>query len=178
MKIAMATRNPTKIAAVQTVFQRAYPGEAIIIEQTDPPEGVPEQPLNREIVAGALARAEAARGACEADYYVGVEAGLMQLPGCSRWLSTQACAIVDAQGRQSIGLGPGYELPAQIEESVISGQPLRVAFERHFGVEDADRRGAIHYLSCGTIDRRELTMTAVRMALLPWCTEDGLNDNG
>ena len=116
MKIAMATRNPTKIAAVQTVFQRAYPGEAIIIEQTDPPEGEPEQPLNREIVAGALARAEAARGACEADYYVGVEAGLMQLPGCSRWLSIQACAIVDAQGGSPSDWGLAMSCPRRLKQ--------------------------------------------------------------
>ena len=178
MKIAIATGNPAKVDAVYAVFEGAYPQETIAIEQLRMPSGVPEQPLNDEIAAGAVTRAHAAQAACNADISVGIEAGLMPLPGSDRWLSVQACAIVDAQGRQSIGLGPGYELPSQIEAAVLSGLPLRDAFEQHLGVEDADRRGGIHYLSCGTIDRRELTMTAVRMALLPWCTEDGLNDNG
>jgi non-canonical (house-cleaning) NTP pyrophosphatase len=58
----------------------------------------------------------------------------------------------------------------------MNGASLRDAFERLLAQNDADRRGAVFYLSGGRIDRTELTVEAVRMALIPRATRSpGVN---
>ncbi|MCK5828475.1 DUF84 family protein [Candidatus Bipolaricaulota bacterium] len=92
----------------------------------------------------------------------------MQIPGTTRWLSVQICVIADRTGKTSMGMGPGYELPAPILEAVFAGESLRDAFERLLDTSDPERRGAIYFLSNGLIDRTELTIQGLRMALIPW----------
>ena len=60
----------------------------------------------------------------------------------------------------------GAEAP--ILEAVLVGESLRDAFERLLDVEDPARRGAVCFLSQGRIDRMELTIQAVRMALISY----------
>jgi len=100
------------------------------------------------------------------DCGIGIEAGLMQLLGSERWISVQVCVLKHADGHESVGLGPGYVLPKEIEAAVLAGEPLRVAFERVLAVNDADQRGAVYHLSEGAIDRFDLTIQAVSMALV------------
>ena len=171
MKIAIATSNPTKLRAVQSAFSAAYPSESVEVVLLDAELGLPEQPMGDEILQGAEARAHACAALDEVDCGIGIEAGLMQLPGSERWVSVQLCVLIDAAGRKSIGMGPGYELPQAIEAAVLAGEPLREAFERLLNLKDADRRGAVYHLSDGTIDRFELTVQAIRMALLHWKSE-------
>ena len=91
---------------------------------------------------------------------------MIQLPGSERWLSVQVCAIVDREGRIALGLGPGYELPEALRAAVLAGAPLREALRLNLAIEDAENRGAIHYISHERLDRYEITLDAVRMALL------------
>ena len=168
MNIAVATENPVKIQAVEQVLAEAFANEEISIQQLDLDLGLSEQPTNEAIAAGAMARAAAAQKHAEADFGIGIEAGLMQIPGATRWVSVQCCAVVDKNGRSSMGMGPGYELPAPILDAVLAGESLRDAFKRLLGQTDPGRRGAVYYLSNGLIDRTDLTIQAVRMALVPW----------
>ncbi len=168
MNVAMPTENPTKIRAVEQVFAEAFEHEVIAIQRLSLDLGLSEQPMGDAIAGGAIRRAEAAQEYSSSDFGIGIEAGLMQIPGTERWLSVQVCAIVDRTGETSIGMGPGYELPAPILDAVLAGEPLRKAFERLLNLDDPERRGAIYFLSDGLIDRTELTVGAVRMALMPW----------
>ncbi|MFC2106598.1 inosine/xanthosine triphosphatase, partial [Candidatus Bipolaricaulota bacterium] len=135
---------------------------------------LPEQPIGDAIATGAVERAKAAQQYADVDFGVGIEAGLLQLPGSERWMSVQVCAIVDRTGRCSMGMGPGYELPKPILDAVLAGEPLREAFERTLDLEDPERRGAVFYLSDARIDRMELTVQAVRMALTSYQSMDPL----
>ncbi len=164
----MATENPVKTKAVQTAFSQAFADQPVHVEALALCLGLPEQPLDDAIAAGAMKRATAAQQHSRADFGVGIEAGLMKLPGTSRLVSIQICAIVDAQGRGSMGLGPGYELPQPLRDAVLAGEPLRHAFERLLGQTDPKRLGAVYYLSNGQIDRTELTIQGIRMAIIPW----------
>jgi len=168
MKIAMATENPVKIRAVELALAEAFDKEQISIESITLNLDVPEQPMGEAIAAGAMERAVAAQAHANADFGIGIEAGLMQVPGTSRWLSVQVCVIADRTGKTSMGMGPGYELPAPILEAVFAGESLRDAFERLLQQDDPERRGAVYYLSNGLIDRAELTVQGVRMALMSW----------
>jgi inosine/xanthosine triphosphatase len=168
MNVAVATENPIKIRAVEQVFAEAFEHQEIVIQRLTLNLGLPEQPMGDAIAMGAIQRAEVAQQHSPADFGIGIEAGLMQVPGTARWISVQICAIVDRDGKCAIGMGPGYELPAPILDAVLAGEPLREAFERLLNLEDPERRGAIHFLSGGLLDRMDLTMQAVRMALMPW----------
>ena len=168
MKIAMATENPVKIRAVELALAEVFDKQQISIERITPDLDVPEQPMGDAIAAGAMERAVAAQATANADFGIGIEAGLMQVPGTTRWLSVQICVIADREGKTSMGMGPGYELPTPILEAVLAGESLRDAFERLLQQDDPERRGAVFYLSNGLIDRTELTIQGLRMALLPW----------
>ncbi|MFC2083230.1 inosine/xanthosine triphosphatase [Candidatus Bipolaricaulota bacterium] len=167
MNVAVATDNPTKIRAVEQAFLGAFTNQEIEVQQLSLQLELPERPIGAAIAAGAIESARAAQRRTDADFGVGIEAGLMQLPGSDRWMSVQICAVADRTGECSIGMGSGYELPKPICDAVLAGEPLREAFERILEVEDPDRRGAVYFLSEGLVDRMNLTIQAVRMALLP-----------
>ena len=174
MNVAVATESPIKVRAVEQAFAAAFGKEEIVIQQVASDLELPEQPIGDAIAVGATCRAEAAQVRSTADFGVGIEAGVMQLPGSERWMSVQVCAIVDRTGKCSMGMGPGYELPKQILDAVLSGQPLREAFKGALDLDDPERRGAIFYLSDGRIDRMELTIQAVDMALMAHQSRDPL----
>jgi len=167
MIVAVATENPSKVRAVELAFREAFPAKNLDVHQVVCDSVTPEQPFDDEIQRGAVRRARAAAQGPDADYGVGIEAGLLTLPGSDRRLSVQVCVIEDRDGVTSVGLGPGYQLPADILRAVAAGEPLRDAFERVLAQQDPERRGAIYYLTNGRIDRTDLTLQAVRMALVP-----------
>ncbi len=172
MIVYVASSNPTKLRAVRDTFTEWYAGEQITAHAIAPPAGLPEQPFGEEVARGAVSRAMAAIESTDADCGVGIEAGLVRCPGTERWLSVQICAVADRDRRTSLGLGPGYELPAALREAVLAGAPLREALRLTHSVDDTDHRGAIHFLSDGRLDRYRISREAVRMALLS--AEQGL----
>jgi len=168
MKVAVVTGNTIKIQAAERAFMDAFPDSDIAMQCVTVDLKLPDQPIGDAIADGAAKRARAAQQHTNADFGVGIEAGLMQLPGTERWMSVQVCAIVDRSGSRSMGMGPGYELPKPILDAVLAGEPLRMAFGRTLDQEDPERHGAVFFLSHGRIDRIELTIQAVRMALISY----------
>jgi len=167
MIVAVETENPAKVRAVERAFREAFPEENVVVRRVACDLSTPEQPFGEEIERGAARRARAAARTSDVDYGVGIEAGLLALPRDDHCLSVQVCVIEDRDGVTSVGLGPGYQLPADIRQAVVGGEPLRDAFERLLARDDPERRGAIYFLTGGRIDRTELTLQAVRMALVP-----------
>ena len=108
MNVYVATRNPVKLRAVRDAFTAWFRETRVDVRAVDPAPRLPEQPLGEEVGRGAIARAKAAIESSDAEWGVGIEAGLIQLPGSERWLSVQVCAIVDREGRIALGLGTGY----------------------------------------------------------------------
>ena len=178
MKVSVATKNPGKTNAVKRALAEAFADEMIDVEQVDVTLDLPEQPFGEALADGATKRAQAALGASDCDLGIGIEAGLMRMPGTGQWMSVQVCVLTHRDGRQSMGMGPGYELPSEILAAVLAGEPLREAFERLLDVDDPERNGAIYYLSGGLLDRTELTTQAVRMALIAWSNERARQSRG
>ena len=166
MNVYVSTRNPVKLRAARDAFQAWFSDPKVEVRAVEPDRSLPKQPVGAEVAGGAIARAMAGLVPDDADWGVGIEAGLMRLPGSDRWLSVQVCAVVDRAGRVSVGAGPGYELPEELRDAVLAGVPLRDALQREPSIEGGRPRGAIHHLSGGRIDRSELTVQAVRMALV------------
>ncbi len=166
MIVYVATRNRIKLQAVRDAWEAWHRDVEVNVGAVDPPPGLPEQPLGDEVARGAIARAKAGLPPSDADFGVGIEAGLIRLPGCDSWFSCQVCAVADRDGRISLGLGPGYELPEALRAAVLDGTPLREALRQSLLIDDAEHRGAIHVLSDGRLDRYRITLDAVRMALV------------
>ncbi len=163
MIVAVASRNPVKVAAASSVFSSAF-GD-VSVRAIDPPPGLNPQPVTLEsTVEGAEARsAWACASDREAAYCVGIESGFMELRGL--WYAATVASIRDRSGRSSTGLGPAYPVPPRISRLVVSGGlEMEEAMERLYG----EREGAVGLLSKGLSSRMELCAEAVKMALLPF----------
>ncbi|HEB91612.1 MAG TPA: DUF84 family protein [Deltaproteobacteria bacterium] len=81
--IRVGTRNPAKLAAVERAFSPFATADGKLrIRPADVASGVPEQPIGwQEIVAGARNRARAAFESGDCALAVGLEDGLVRIPG-------------------------------------------------------------------------------------------------
>jgi len=166
MKVHVGTGNPIKVNAVQAAFETVYSQQPLAVRAVPVESGVPSQPFGDAVIRGAKRRATRALG--DAEFGVGIEAGLIQLPGCDRPLNVQVCVIVDRVGRMTVGHGPGFELPTTVMEELRAGSTLNRAMSRLTGVpEIKETIGAVGVLSGGRIDRLAITRDAVLMALIP-----------
>ena len=174
LRIAVGSTNPVKVRATERAFSKAFPKFEVTAFGIDVESGVPPQPIGEETIRGAMNRAAKALEGSEADFGVGIEAGLFPFPGTmTGYLELQWCAIRDRIGRISLGCGPGFEQPPAIIDEVLNkGRDVEGAIEAIFGIEGIGRReGAIGLLSKGLMDREGLTESAVLMALIPILNE-------
>ncbi len=161
--VAVGSTNPVKLAAVRAVIGELWPAARVEALAVDP--GVPDQPLSDEqMVAGALARAAAARTVLDADLGVGLEGGVHRSP----WglLLTGWVAVVDRSGRQGLGSGGRLPLPAVLAEAVLAGEELGPAMDRLAGQHDTRRGpGAVGILTRGLVRRDEAFRVAMAYAI-------------
>ncbi len=166
MNVNVGTGNPLKVKAVRAAFVEVFEGESLNVKAVSVVAGIPSQPFGEAVIRGAMRRAKAALG--DSHFGVGIEAGLIQLPGCDRPLNVQFCAIIDRSDRMTIGLGPGFELPQGVVKQLEQGSTLNREMSRLAGIpEIKETIGAIGVLSGGRIDRVAITREAVLMALVP-----------
>ncbi|MEK6976502.1 MAG: inosine/xanthosine triphosphatase [Candidatus Thermoplasmatota archaeon] len=172
--VAVGSANPVKVEAVRREVGAILASSKVQSHGHAVASGVPEQPRDDEVVRGARNRARLAREADPAcDYAVGVEAGLMRLPGESAHVEVQACVVVDRDGWETQGFGPGFHYPAWVTERALRGEMVSailgpVANDPRIG----STTGAIGYLSDGRLDRTALTQQAVLMAFVPRIKRD------
>jgi len=172
MNVNVGTGNSLKVEAVRAVFAAAFPEDDIAVNAIDVPSGVSAQPFDDELALGAINRARAAL--LDADYGVGIEAGIVHFPGCEERFSVQFCAIVDQEGELSVGHGPGYVLPPGVLAQLEAGSDLNREMSRISGIDEIrEKMGAIGYLSHGITDRLAITREAVLMALIPRLKQTG-----
>lgn len=168
MNVYVATRNRIKLQAVRDAWEAWHRDVEANVGAVDPPAGLPEQPLGDDVARGAIARAEAGPTRSDADFGIGVEAGVVQLPGSDRWFNTRVCAILDREERLSLGFSSGFEPPCTIVESVLHRDEMREVLRGRYALgEEEANRGLIYQLPAGCVDRLELAKDAVTMALLP-----------
>lgn len=176
MRVAVGSDNPSKIDGVRQAFVRAFPHMRLEVRGFKVRSGVGEQPVGYARTSlGAQNRAKAARHAWSScDYAVGLESGL--IPFESRFFDIQFGCIDDGKTVSS-GCSMGFPLPPKIQEKMIKrkskSSPVRVigslgsvvdklAGQKHVGRQ----KGAIHFLSRGLMERKEMTEQAVLCALV------------
>ncbi|ASJ03377.1 NTPase [Thermococcus profundus] len=169
MKVAVGSTNPAKVEAVREVFREIYGEVEVVPVEVD--SGVPDQPVGlEETVKGAINRATRAIAKTEADFGVGIEAGLYPVPETiTGYMDVQFCAVVDSEGRITLGHGPGFEYPPGVVGRVF-GEGVEVGIAMGELVNDPELKrkiGAIGVLTHGRLVRKELNKLAVLMALVP-----------
>lgn len=160
--IAVGSLNPVKIEAVRAVMERIY-GQVRLFPY-DVPSGVSEQPFGDETLEGAKNRARNAIH--DHTLSVGIEAGVFDMIGTL--YDFQYCAILDKEGRFTVGTGSGFRYPDKVVELVRKGMTVGDAMKEVYGKDNPGKsQGAIGILSKGLLDRKSLTEQSVLAAMLP-----------
>lgn len=166
--VAVGSGNVVKVDAVREEFQHilALPYE---VRGFAVKSGVPEQPKGEQTMRGAMRRAQLAQKEWpECDYAVGVEAGLIRMPGTEGYVEAQACVVRDRDGWETHGWGPAFYYPQWVTARAAKGEMVSqilgpIAKDPAIG----STTGAIGYLTEGRLDRVGLSRTAVLMAFVP-----------
>jgi inosine/xanthosine triphosphatase len=112
MKIAVGSNNPVKIKAVEKVAAKVF-GD-VVVEGVSVDSGVSHNPLtDAETIAGAVARAKAARESTGAEIGVGLEGGITVIDGSH--YTCVWCAIDDGH---TVLKGGGVHVP--VPDRVVS----------------------------------------------------------
>lgn len=168
MKVALASKNPSKVKAVEEALRIL--GINGVVEAVDPPPGLPPEPMGLEAtVNGAVARARHALNSVEdSTYGVGIEAGVVTISTYNVNLDATVAAVVDRGGLITLGLSPAFMIPPIFMKELMAGKELNDVVEEYYGVPNAGKGvGFIGLLSKGLTKRINLNAEAVYMALLP-----------
>lgn len=167
MRIHVGSLNPNKIGAVQDVLATYDTFASAIIEGIDVPSGVADQPTSlEESLRGATNRAKAAFEG--ADLGIGIEAGVMEVPG-SGSMVIQVCAIFDG-AMVHCGISSAFGLPTDLIDLMKRKSIELDAAVHELGYSTNARvgkeGGLIAILSGGRVTRRDLCRQAVSMAMI------------
>jgi inosine/xanthosine triphosphatase len=168
MNIIVASQNPVKMASTETGFQRIFPEQSFTMEGVSVPSGVSEQPMsNEETLRGARNRVlEAWRARPEADYWVGIEGGIIEENG---QMETFAWIVVEGKDGRGEARTAGFYLPPAVARLVAEGHELGHADDIVFGASNSKQKnGALGLLTADRLTRTELYVPAVMMALIPF----------
>lgn len=180
MKINIGTKNKAKLQAVEEILKEYLHLAEAKCEGIEVESGVSAQPLSlEETVRGAInrarasffARSEPASGGEVPTYSIGIESGLMQVPGSkSGHMDVCVCAIYDGK-EVHLGLSSAWEFPDKrvmnlmLKEGLDMNQAAyKVGLTENEKVGSAE--GSIGILTKGRLDRKEYTKQALRTALI------------
>ena len=168
LRVVVGSTNPVKVEAVRSVFGRAFPGRKLEVRGIRVESSVPSEPYGKDVINGALQRAQSAIDGAEAHLGIGIEAGLFWCEHLQDYMDVQYCAIVDRGETMTLGHGPGFQYPPPIMSKVKGGKTVGQAMAEISGIIGIGRKqGVVGYLSKGIMVRKGLTETAVIAAMLP-----------
>lgn len=167
VRVAVGSTNRVKVEAVREIMESVY--GSVRVYAVDVPSGVPEQPFGEETHRGAVNRAKGAIG--DRDLSVGIEAGVFEMYG--ELIDIQHCAVLDRDGRITVGMGSGFAYPKKVAELVRGGMTVGQAMDSLCDKDSIGHsEGAIGYLSKGRLDRKDLTKQSVLAAMIPRLEDD------
>ena len=155
MKIAVGSKNPTKINAVKEAFQKVFPNETWIIEGIEVGSGVSDQPMSiNESIRGARNRAKRAIKKLNADFGVGLEGGLHKIG--KRWFDSGWMIVVNKKGEEGMGSSIWMQSPNKMMEHVFKGLELGHVDDMFFNQKNS-KHGDGHF---GLMTKNALTRTS------------------
>lgn len=168
MKINIGTANAVKIEALREAVGESGTLKGARIAGMDTGSFVADQPKTlEETVRGAQNRAQKAFFDC--DLSVGIEDGLMAVPGTlTGFMNIGVCAFYDGK-RYYLGTSAAFEYPPRVIELVGKGFDINQAFHM-LGMTDNPKigssQGAIGILTRGRWTRKDTAKQAVLAAML------------
>lgn len=167
MKVGIATRNPSKIRAVEEMFRIAFKDVQVFPRDAD--SGIPAQPKEGQILQGAINRARAALDGN--DFGVGIEAGVIELNG--KLCNAAYCVIMDRTGKYSVGSQPIFELPEIFRKEILAGKEFGTVADEYFRTKNIKHEGgSVKIFSKGLISRDDMLKDAIKCALVPWISKE------
>ena len=174
MEVLVGSENPVKIEAAKEVFSKYF--GRVRVTGIEVSSKVSAQPIDEEAFEGAKNRALELKKRNEeknlgADFFVGIEGGITKL--YSKWFASGVGCIIDSQGRTGYGASPYFGLPESIIDQLLSGSELGEVMEKVSGKDNIrQREGAIGFLSKGMMDRKNLYIHSLIVALVPFLNKD------
>lgn len=174
MKILVGSKNPVKISSVEDAFSNYF--ESIIVEGIEVDSNVPPQPVNTETYLGAQNRAlKLYELNCEqnlgADFFVGIEGGITKQ--FDRWFAFGCMCIIDKNKNIGFGNSPAFELPNSIVNNLLSGKELGDVMDEIINEQNTKQRGgAIGFFTNGIMNRKELYVEGLKVAIIPFLNKD------
>ncbi|GGM26333.1 NTPase [Paraliobacillus quinghaiensis] len=157
MAIIIGSKNPTKVKAVQEVFNNQ------IVYAEDVPSNVSNQPLSdEETLMGASNRAKQAIDLNNAEIGIGLEGGVMELDGMTYLCSWGA--MIDKKGVQFNASGARIPLPIEITEGLRQGKELGDLMDLYAQKQDVRKNeGAIGIFTNNLIGRKEMFVHILKL---------------
>jgi inosine/xanthosine triphosphatase len=173
MRIAVGSKNPVKLKAVERIVKRIWPDAEIIAVETG--SGVSAMPTtDDEAIAGATNRAKEALRAARADFGVGIEGGTA-VTRYGMFLSGWA-VVASKDGRLSLGSGGRLILPRVLMAKISQGEELGPAMDRIAGTSNIKQReGAIGLLTKNLVIREEALAIGVANAFAKFISPEYYN---
>jgi inosine/xanthosine triphosphatase len=137
VEIVVGSQNIPKHQAVTNAFLKLYPGESLEIQGVSADSGVASHPTSvEESLEGAMNRVKHARELHpDADYYVGIEGGLLSL-GDLAW-EIGWVAVESSEGEVFTAPSAGLEVKGKVLEAIRAGRELNDILKEDFKIENA-----------------------------------------
>lgn len=174
MKILVGSKNPVKIEATREAFSCYY--KDIDVEGIEVNSSVPTQPIDEETFEGAEHRAKVLKilnekARINASFFVGIEGGIINI--YSKWFGIGAVCIMDDKGNSGFGVSPMFEIWSDAIDELLDGSELGDVMAEITGDIDIKRKGgAIGFLTEGVVERKELYVSALKLAMVPFLKKD------
>lgn len=168
IKVVVGSENRPKCEAVRQAFEKAFQ-QPVQVEGLNAQSGVSDHPTTaEESIAGAKNRVQnALKLQPGADYYVGIEGGLLQVSG-SVWEHGWV-VIQDKAGEQSTAVSAGLELRGVILADVLAGKGLSDVMHDRFGLTNLGKKQGFYGLvTDNLITREQGYIDAIIFALAPF----------
>ncbi|RYG71547.1 DUF84 family protein [Lentibacillus lipolyticus] len=162
MNIIVGSKNPAKIAAVESVFTQNH------VLAAEAPSQVSAQPFSdAETRLGAINRATYCLQAASGDIGIGLEGGVMYVD--DRLYLCNWGALVTMDNTIFTASGARILLPAEIDEELRKGKELGDVMDAYAKRQDVRKReGAIGIFTNEHISRKEMFIHVVKLLHGQW----------
>ena len=167
-KVIIASKNPVKINAVEIGFGKTFSNNDFSFDGKSVPSGVSDQPMsNQETILGATNRANNAKANFpNADFWVGIEGGIELV---ENEMMAFAWIVICSNNQIGRGRTGAFFLPKKITSLIQEGMELGEADDIVFGDSNSKQKsGAVGLLTNNIIDRTQLYVPAITLALIPF----------
>jgi pantetheine-phosphate adenylyltransferase len=164
IKINVGSENKVKIDAAKSVFSGIF--KKYIVTGVRVSSKVSSQPFDTDTLTGARNRAREAIN--DADYGIGIEAGLIWNKDVKDYIDIHYVAVLDKYGTLTYGQSSGFVYPKELIDLLKEEMDINSAFEKYANVKNiGSSSGAIGFFSHNLTTRSELIKQAIIMAMAP-----------